>query len=72
MLSPREGHGKAILKEFRNPTVSLILLSSDAQGRMNQRRILATIALILQRKYGVTLGRNSHSICARVQPYIEE
>ena len=38
MLSPREEHGKAILKEFRNPTVSLILLCGNVQGRMNQNK----------------------------------
>lgn len=39
LLSPREEHGKTILKEFRNPTVSLTLLFSAVQVWMNPTNV---------------------------------
>ena len=61
LLNPREAHSKSVAREFRDPTVSVVANSCNFV-LLRRGFDVERLNGILRRVYGVSMGRNCHTI----------
>ena len=72
LLRPTSPHGKELVKQFRNTTVTPTANSCLWRNWFTKAKWLACVFCSLRREFGEPMGRNCHTLRAGLHAYREE